>query len=618
MIRCKLVEQARTEPSDAGANDGARRVARAVSGESLSLGRAAASKVYLPDPRVRLDHAQIRRAEDGRLILDAAGPMLVNQRTQTSVRLVSGQTISIGPFDFVVEAVQDDAALSEARLTLAYSVRESASPSTIGAGQSGLTALAGQGRLPTGPRDGWITRRRLSWLLSLLVVTLCTALPVWHAYQAPVAARHASPPVAAPHASASAMPAPGAGIAERMLASTEQSDRFWSPGPISSAHRNFAQDCRSCHAKPFERAADASCTHCHKTVGAHIADPRIDATTFKGQRCATCHKEHQGTGGMRVADAVGCVQCHASIHKLSPLTTLADVSDFARDHPPFRLSIRQGSGLPEVRRVAQVAGLQIDTGLSFAHDVHLAKAGIKSPTGPVATGGRVVLDCASCHSLDAASARYEPVRMDKHCQSCHRLSVDPQAPERQVPHAKPEVVRTAVREIYASLAVDRYPVSLVTVNGLLQRPAAEQPALRSVGAGRWVQEQSERALATLLDSPKGECRTCHRVARQAAGTGKLPGWEVAPILSTRRWLPHARFAHSQHQNANCSVCHPASSSKSVADVLVPDLKTCQTCHAGAATEPDKVVSRCENCHGFHGKTVHPAFGKSAGLAEGSR
>lgn len=596
MIRCKLSEQVRADTID-----GVRRVGRAVSGKSLSLGRAASSKIYLPDPRVRLDHAAIRRADDGHLHLDAAGPVLVNQRAETSVRLVRGQTISIGPFDFVVEALNDDPSLAEAVLTLAYAVRESA---TRPGPQS-------ETRQPAGPSDGWITRRRLSWLLSLVVVALFAALPVWHAYH----------PNAAP-SDISAAQAPHTRVANWVLANTTRLDELWNPGPVSSAHRNFAQDCRSCHAKPFERVADASCTECHKTVGAHIADKRIDDTTFKGQRCATCHKEHQGAGGMRVADTVGCVQCHASIGKFSPLTALRDVSDFARDHPPFRLSIRQGADATTIQRVAQVPTLKNDTGLTFGHDIHLAKAGIKSPSGLAATGGRVVLECANCHTLDAASARYEPVRMDKHCQSCHRLSVDPQAPERQVPHAKPEIVRTAVREIYASLAVDRFPVSLVTVNSLLQRPAAEAPAVRSIGAGRWVQEQSERALSAMLDSPNGECRTCHRVTRQPPGIGKTirktAGWEVAPIMSTSHWLPHSRFSHAQHQNAKCSACHPAIGSKAAADILVPDLKACQACHAGAEPERDKVVSRCESCHGFHGKTLNPVFGKSAMATEGAR
>ena len=591
MIRCKLVEQIHPDATDLVA-----RVDRAVIGEILSLGRAASCKIYLPDPRVRLEHATIRRSEDGSLYLDAAGPVFVNQRAETTVRLALGQKITIGPYDFVIEAVQDGSAHATAQLTLAYALRDTA------AGQ----APKDQGRSDVGLRESWITRRRLAWFASLLVLVLCAALPAWHAYHPqPAQGSAAAPPVAG-------VPAQWAAW---VLARTTRLDTFWNPGPISSAHQNFAQDCRSCHAKPFERVADASCTHCHKRVGAHVADTSIDQSTFQGQRCASCHKDHQGPSSMRVVDAVGCVQCHSSIRSYSPKTLLGNVSDFAREHPAFRLSIRQSAAQPVVQRVAQTPALKETTALKFPHDLHLAKAGIKSPTGPAATGGRVVLECAGCHTLDATAARYEPVRMEKHCQGCHRLSVDPQAPERQVPHGKPEVVRTAVREIYASLAVDRFPANLVTVNTLLQRPAAQETLGRSSSAARWVQEQSARTLFAMFEKPAGECKTCHLISRAADGPGKEPNWSVAAVGATNHWLPQSRFSHTQHQQADCASCHQAGRSRAATDILVPDITICQSCHTGAKPDGDKVVSRCESCHGFHGKTQHPAFGKSAAVAK---
>ena len=79
MIRCKLVEYTNPDASQTQA-----RMDRAVAGEVLGIGRAASCRIYLPDPRVRLEHAAIRRAEDGYLYLDAAGPVFVNQRASAS------------------------------------------------------------------------------------------------------------------------------------------------------------------------------------------------------------------------------------------------------------------------------------------------------------------------------------------------------------------------------------------------------------------------------------------------------------------------------------------------------------------------------------------------------
>jgi len=588
MIRCKLVEQVHPDATDTVA-----RVDRAVAGEILGLGRAASCKIFLPDPRVRLEHASIHRAEDGFLYLSAVGPVFVNQRVETRVRLAPGQQITIGPYDFVVEALQDGASVATAQITLSFALRDSAAT-------QGSNTLAGRGG---GLRESWITRRGLAWLLSLVVIVTFAALPVWHAYH-PAASQTSAPKVQG---------VPGQAVAW-LLAHTQRLDTFWNPGPISSAHQTFAQDCQVCHAKPFERVADTSCTSCHKTTGTHIANPAIDQSTFQGQRCASCHKDHQGPASMRVVDALGCVQCHSSIRSYSPQTLVGNVSDFARDHPAFRLSIRQPGATATVQRVAQTATLKNDTGLKFPHDIHLAKSGIKSPTGPALTGGRVLLECANCHTPDAAGARFEPVRMEAHCQACHRLSVDPQAPQRQVPHATPEVVTTAVREIYASLAVDRYPVSLVTVNAFLQRPAAETVAGRSTSAARWVQEQSERTLAAMFDKPTGVCTTCHSTSKVSASTPRSPLWTVAPIVQTSHWLPQSTFSHAQHKSADCSSCHKAGQSKVAADVLLPDIQVCQSCHTGAKPDKEKVVSRCESCHGFHQKIQHPTFAKSAALA----
>lgn len=589
MIRCKLVEYANPDATQTGA-----RVDRAVSGETLGLGRAASCKIYLPDPRVRLEHASIGRAEDGYLHLEAAGPVFVNQRPQSNTRLSVGQKITIGPYDFVVESVEDGPNRPNAELTLSFAQR---SFSSVQIAHIEAQAVGGL-------RPSWVTRRGLAWVLSLAVLLFGAALPVWHAF-------HSQPPTAREPTQmalqVTARPDFQTKALEWVQASTARLDTFWNPGPISSAHQTFARDCRACHERPFERVADTTCTACHKNTGAHVPDKMLDHDTFQGQRCATCHKEHQGLAGMRTVDAISCEQCHGKIRTYSPLTALSDISDFGNNHPPFRLSIRQVGNPAAVQRTLQGASTRNDTGLKFPHALHLAKAGIKSPSGPVATGGRVVLACAGCHVPDAAGVRYEPVRMDLHCQACHRLTVDPQAPERQVPHAKPELVVTAVREIYASLAVDRFPVSLVTVNSLLQRPNPHNAPAISTNASRWVQEQSQNALTAMFEKSTAVCKTCHDIEKRKDTGGKQTRWQVRPVVTTDHWLPKSSFSHVQHKDAACASCHNAEASGSASDILIPGIETCRTCHAGVQARQDKIVSRCDSCHGFHAKTEHPLF-----------
>lgn len=613
MIRCKLLETVRPDDTQIGA-----RVGRAVAGEALSLGRAAACKIYLPDARVRLEHARIRRAEDGWLYLDATGPVLIDQQPRSSARLVVGQTISIGPYDFIVESVEDGSGRPDPRLTLSFALRAAAQAPA----QAMPTSKA------AGVDSGWIGRRAWAWMLSLAMLVV-VGWPLWHAYQPPqpksAAALPRAPSAVVQRPAAAPPAAPPRGMAEmRVLAlhwvnsRGKGLDTLWNPGTVSSAHQSFGQDCRSCHDKPFERVTDASCTVCHADTGDHIRDVTVAQHTFQGQRCATCHKEHQGTTGMRSADTVGCVQCHGNVRAYSPLTTLDNVSDFARDHPAFRLSMRQRAQGHPIERVTQTAALRNDTGLVFPHDIHLDKHGIKSPTGPAGTGGRVVLACAGCHKPDASGTGFEPVTMARHCQSCHRLSVDPQAPERQAPHARPELVEVAVREVYASLAVDRFPVGLVTVNSLLQRPAGDPAVGQATSAGRWVRQQSQATFNHMFAARNGVCRTCHEVQAGKPAGAHAPMWTVTPIVTTERWLPQSRFSHAQHKQAACVSCHDAPVSRRASDILIPDLASCRTCHTGATRDAEKVVSRCDSCHGFHPPKLHAVFRAKADDGRGAR
>ena len=85
MIRCRIIEV------DAASGATASQKTRAIHAEILTLGRAAACKVYLPDPRVRLTHASIHRAEDGLLYLESqGGTTTVDGVEQNQIKLEIG------------------------------------------------------------------------------------------------------------------------------------------------------------------------------------------------------------------------------------------------------------------------------------------------------------------------------------------------------------------------------------------------------------------------------------------------------------------------------------------------------------------------------------------------
>jgi hypothetical protein len=92
---------------------------------------------------------------------------------------------------------------------------------------------------------------------------------------------------------------------------------------------------------------------------------------------------------------------------------------------------------------------------------------------------------------------------------------------------------------------------------------------------------------------------------------------VPAIVSTAHWMAKSLFSHAQHKNADCVTCHSAETSKLSADILIPDLQSCRSCHAGAKADKEKVVSQCDSCHGFHPRKEHPAF-QQAALKAGAR
>jgi len=89
--------------------------------------------------------------------------------------------------------------------------------------------------------------------------------------------------------------------------------------------------------------------------------------------------------------------------------------------------------------------------------------------------------------------------------------------------------------------------------------------------------------------------------------GKLP--TIAGARTKLQWLPHSRFDHDAHTGFSCVGCHQkALASTETADILIPGIAVCQTCHAPG---PGFAEARCSECHTYHDwskrKEVKPTF-----------
>lgn len=528
----------------AGGKPASRRV---VEGDWLRVGRNASCEIHLPDPRIALEQGLIVDRGGPVYVEGEAGSQDVTRKTVHATRLERDRALAIGPYRLTSVAPP---AGCDAAFTIDLVDAPTLPPDL--ASRTGKRTLASLG----------LGRRFTAWGLAVLVAIVALALPIGRVLDLPW------------RDAAATLPA---------------GDRFWNPGEFLLAHQPLGEKCAACHVAAFERVTNAACLACHERIGAHAAPALLPAASFGEMRCTSCHSEHKGARATHRDDARACVGCHAAIATIAPRAASRDVADFARAHPPFRLSI-------DGRRLRQgEAPIEERSNLVFDHAVHLDPAGVKSPDK-----GRVTLGCGDCHRPDASRRTFEPIVMARDCQACHRLAFEPAVTDRQVPHGAPAEAKTVVEEFYAHLALQGTPDSFrkafgVAGQGLLRRAgdpgdAERRDALALAGrkAGRVARELFEVRV----------CVTCHAVERER------DGWKIAPVRVNHGWMPRARFDHKTHAQAQCADCHDVAGSKRSADVAMPAIETCRECHAGNERAAGKVASGCLLCHGFH-DAAHP-------------
>jgi hypothetical protein len=349
------------------------------------------------------------------------------------------------------------------------------------------------------------------------------------------------------------------------------------PGSVSQAHAGIANRCEACH-RPWQGAVDSLCVECH-------AAPEHQPRQVAEPGCAECHTEHRFRGELARVSNGFCVDCHASVRLEDdgPPRFTSAITDFASDHPDFAVDVSTG----EEGRVARVplstavADAMDPTTLTFPHRKHL-EPGLKSPQGPVE------LDCFSCHTPDR-TGELRPVVFEQHCQSCHKLSFDAGRPE--APHGSSEVLHAFLLQQYAESAP----------------PSRSLPEQRRLLPGRTRRSQpvlldlDERVLRKVVETEynlyRASCEVCHELDME----GVLPA--VVPPAISGDWMPYALFSHEPHRVVGCTVCHGGvPDSGTAADVLLPDVETCRSCHGGREGIDGRgggATTACIRCHAYH-------------------
>ena len=326
------------------------------------------------------------------------------------------------------------------------------------------------------------------------------------------------------------------------------------------------------------------------------ADPaRFNLPELTANRCASCHREHDGSEHLVQTNQLLCADCHRDLSS-RVRTDHADASDFKLHHPEFRpeLIVAAGRSRDDPKAWRQIGladpGLRHETGIVFPHDVHLRPGGVDGPLG------NRVMACADCHRSDATGNYMLPIRMEDHCQSCHRLEFDPGDIERELPHSDLPNLRKMLDEYFSLVALrGDYPdpdaPGLITER---RRPGKSLTPEEQEVALKWALQKAEQVAREVLEFRS--CNLCHKVAR--VPDSEL-GWTIPEVNTAQsRWLPKGDFDHHSHRGVECSYCHSAEVSARSEDVLLPRIGVCRECHGGQQAE-NQLRSTCIDCHRFH-------------------
>lgn len=530
-----------------------------VAESSVTIGRSAHNALHLPDLSLDPYHATITRREDGRIAIAAAGSLGFTldgkQVRSAAINPQSGGELRFGSYRVAVSLDADS--------TVLLTIGEIAKPAEPIDEKTGFSLA---GKLPA--------KRTMSWLLGLAVLIAFLALPI-----------------------ASAL--------NRAPQQSVTGDAAWSSGPLSQAHHQLEGKCEACHTKPFEAVRDQTCLTCHKDTHDHAQPTRLANARGPGSAgdqlqwkvahmfgkpgpgaCSDCHSEHESAGRMAAPRQAFCADCHSSLKDRLPDTTLGNAADFGRLHPQFRPALPLTLGSDKLTRVSLAEHPREANGLTFPHDLHLdQRGGATQMARRLGRGGG--LDCAACHRPTADGVRFLPIDMERDCESCHSLAYD------KVGGTFRKLRHGDTAQMIADLSVAPRAPSSVAPPIITGRRRPGEYANGGTYYARFTPPSGGIGTVAQALSRDGICGECH--------TPSLAGgrFSVLPVTQVSRFMRHGWFTHAAHKQEKCTSCHNADRSATSADLLLPDVRSCRTCHLGEDAPRGKVPSGCAMCHDYH-------------------
>lgn len=385
--------------------------------------------------------------------------------------------------------------------------------------------------------------------------------------------------------------------------------KVYSSGPLSFSHAVLSKRCEVCHVTQAgvfrEEVTDQACLRCHDAPAHHPSK-----ATFT-PACGSCHLEHKGSVRLASTIDASCTQCHGNLQtRTGTVEYVRDIQNFDHQHPEFS-ALRPGATDPGQVKLNHYAHLRPNLAgpngpvQMDCHDCHRL-AGMQGTwpyAGPQATLAQVSVQTGDTNPVQKMQADIRPSQARDYmapilyatqCAGCHvkDLQFDKRF-DQAAPHDKPEVVQ--------AFLIQKYGEYFATHPGALSEPIAPERMLPGKfkaplpvphNRQEWIDLQVMLADRLLFD--KG-CKLCHVMME---GNGLLPA--VAKSSIPARWLPHADFDHNSHRMLTCTSCHTRTpDSKQTADILLPGIASCRSCHQDRGVRHDAASARCSECHSYH-------------------
>lgn len=528
---------------------------RVADKDRLTLGRNAGSDLHLPDLAVDPDHAEIVLVAPGRVEVRATGSLGFTLdgaiRQTASVLVREGAELGFGSYRVTLGDAGDGTPV----LTVNQVIDEEHGDTE---GFSVASVMPG--------------RRKLGWIMVTAILALFLLLPIFtHVIH-------------------------GADKNSRVIG-----DSSWSPGKLSRAHHNLEAKCETCHVKGFVAVRDETCRTCHKDSHDHAPADRIAAAQANpglGKAflrmvsgafnrpgpgaCVDCHVEHQGGGDMALPQQKFCADCHADLKSNLADTRLGNASDFGTAHPEFAPMVVTNADARLRTRVSLASHPREDNGLTFPHKLHLdARGGVARMAVELGAGAGYgkPLACANCHRRSEDGVRFQPIEMERDCGACHSLAYDKVG----------STLRTLHHGDVAQALAD-----LSTYRGAVPLTGRQRPGEFGTGGLYHATFGAPLPVPMAAFDRKGVCGSCHTAENR---DGRLT---VKRVTLQSRFMDHGWFDHAAHKQTACTSCHAADKSSSSADLLLPDLASCRTCHVGEdVSAKGKTPSGCAMCHTYH-------------------